>query len=73
MPETTASDSAVALAVRDAVASLNRVIDAAQAHGLQVSFSVSTWTALRPQKSHVTSVWIERPADWDRDYPGEKL
>lgn len=68
-----AYDRRIAEGIRYAVGALNAAIDEAQEAGIQVHFGVSVWTGLRPQKSHVDNLRIERPADWRHDYPGEKL
>lgn len=66
-------DQLIAKSVRDAVDALAAAIDVAHARGIQVSLSLTTWTGLRPQKTHVEIQQIERPADWRNDYPGEVL
>lgn len=73
LPVTEPGDAEIARRVRAAVDALNAAIDEAQAAGVQVSFGVSTWVGLRPQKSHVSQVRIERPSDWLNDYPGYVL
>lgn len=66
-------DQLIAKSVRYAVDLLNATIDVAQAQGIQVSLSLTTWTGLRPQKTHVETQRIERPANWRENYSGEML